>query len=1035
MECSGTSRVVEVFAESLPRGGVRIGTGTWIGGDLILTARHVLLDEERQLETVTVRFLNRPGLVRAAVAWLGDGDIDAAVLRVVESADGVWRPPEVTAELRWGVLSGSSHIGVSAVGLPASMRRHTDGRGDSDQVEGSIGPLSGKRAERYQLASAIAPERDPSGGSGWAGMSGAAVTCDRLMCGIVVEDRANFESRVLSVLPVYVMARSAEFRALVEEATGRPLRLESAELQRYLAPWHLDIRPRTPACLLRPEYETVPFRSRAELVELREWCAAGGALSGRLVIGKGGQGKTRLARELAAELLGAGWIVGRLRIPEHATTCAATAAAASPEVAAAISRTTSKVLLVVDYAEKNVKAVQALLDDLTFAAPQSQVRVLMLARSDGEWWHKLQREDRHQVLSHLPIELGPLAEADRAETYAEAVTHFAAALTRVEDYEDIDLSPFQLDAPSPDVLRDGHPLTLHIAALAAVLEAASVNGKATGGKTPMDVILEHEARYWASMAEARGLGDEPPMPALTAALLVGAADRDEAERTLAALADTGSSAEATADLRRLAAMISDLYPSSGGQEYWGSLQPDSLAEYWLKKALTQELDGRTLLSRVLPAVSDRQARRALGILGPLADETPLLEGPVRELIAGHAERLARPAVQVVLRSRTSRVLSEALREVRVESFTDARAVTALHEEIPQSTQMLAELALSAASRQVSDRRKSYGRYGRTRSLPRRALLADLARAESEVAFRLFDAGLYCDGLVYADRATKRLGRLPQGRATDEERSLYASALRIRATLLNRVGRPGKALRVVDHAITIRRKLADSGADGQAELASALRNRAAYLYGLKRHPEALASISSAVGIQEQLRDVLPETRAGLAKMFSIQGRCLTALSRSEEALEAFDRAVRLREDLAARFPDTYRTSFADILVARCGTLADLDRYGPALRDLDRAAGIHATLAFHNSDDRIEFLQSLVRLRKNVRGRWPKGADRISEHLAALTSDDLRSAHRFGGDLRRWTRTVCRHPRVTCRWTCSARRPPRTAAPARRPEPSP
>ncbi|MFF6955578.1 hypothetical protein [Streptomyces sp. NPDC008317] len=953
----------------------------------------------------------------------------------MESADSAWRPPDVTAELRWGVLSGSSPVRVSAVGLPASVRRHPDSGVDSDQVEGSIGPLAGQRAERYQLGLVIAPDRDPSGGSGWAGMSGAAVTCGRLVCGIVIEDRKNFGSRRLSVLPVYVMARSAEFRALVEEATGRPLMLESAELQGYLAPWHLDIRPRTPACLLRPEYETVPFRSRAELVELREWCAADGALSGRLVIGKGGQGKTRLARELAAELLSEGWTVGRLRTPEHAAASAAPAEAGSRDVAEAVARTTSKVLLVVDYAEKNVTAMRALINTLALDTPLSQVRVLMLARSDGEWWQKLQQEDKYQVLSHPPLELGPLAEADRAETYAEAVKCFAAALRSVEGYAHTDLDPLPLDAPSPDVLRDGHPLTLYNAALAAVLEAASVDGRTTGGKAPMDVILAHETRYWASMAESRGLGHEPPVTALTAALLVGAADRDEAERTLAALEDTGPSPAATADRRRLAATISDLYPSSGGQEYWGSLQPDSLAEHWLKKALTEELDGRALLSRVLPAVSDRQAGRALGILGPLADETPLLEGPVRELIAEHAERLARPAVQVALRSRTSRVLSEALREVRMESFTDARAVTALLEAIPQSTQMLAELALSAALRQVSDRRRSYSRHGSIRSLQRRTRLADLARAESEVAFRLFDAGRYCDGLAYADRAEKRLERLTRARATDEERSLYASVLRTRATLLNCVRRRGKALRVIDHAIAIHRKLADSSPDGQAELASALRNRAAYLHGLKRHPEALASIGSAIGIQEQFRDVLPDTRASLAKMLSIQGRCLTALSRSEEALEAFDRAVRLREDLAARFPDTYRTSFADILVARCGTLTHLDRYGPALRDLDRAAGIHGMLAFRNTDDRIEILQSLLRLQKNVRGRWPKGADRIGEHLSALTPDDRETEHRFGSALRRWTSPVCERPRVTCRWTCSARRPPRTAAPARRSAPAP
>ena len=57
--------------------------------------------------------------------------------------------------------------------------------------------------------------------------------------------------------------------------------------------------PQSPAELLRPQAEAVPFHGREERFgELRGWCQGEG-LSTLLITGPGGQGKTRFVREFA----------------------------------------------------------------------------------------------------------------------------------------------------------------------------------------------------------------------------------------------------------------------------------------------------------------------------------------------------------------------------------------------------------------------------------------------------------------------------------------------------------------------------------------------------------------------------------------------------------------------------------------------------------------------------------------------------------------------------------------------------------------
>jgi hypothetical protein len=63
--------------------------------------------------------------------------------------------------------------------------------------------------------------------------------------------------------------------------------------------------------LLSPYARTIPLLGRArDLVELRQWLASDRSVSIRVLIGRGGSGKTRLALELCEEAIAGGWDAG-----------------------------------------------------------------------------------------------------------------------------------------------------------------------------------------------------------------------------------------------------------------------------------------------------------------------------------------------------------------------------------------------------------------------------------------------------------------------------------------------------------------------------------------------------------------------------------------------------------------------------------------------------------------------------------------------------------------------------------------------------
>ena len=201
---------------------------------------------------------------------------------------------------------------------------------------------------------------------------------------------------------------------VVERSTAKAKVTSVAELPRVVD---------RPSRLLDPIRRVVDFTGREnELARLLAWCEHDAAARLQLITGPGGVGKTRLALrlcELATEL---GWRCEWVGDGRETNVVDAVRAA-----------THGRVLLVVDYAETRIGLPFML--RAVAADRGSALRVLLLARSAGQWWNQLGAGE--QAVRDLVSAAGPegcrLSEVIDAQLSGEeqvrrAVPFFARAL-------------------------------------------------------------------------------------------------------------------------------------------------------------------------------------------------------------------------------------------------------------------------------------------------------------------------------------------------------------------------------------------------------------------------------------------------------------------------------------------------------------------------------------------------------------------------------------------------------------------------------
>ncbi|WP_438269984.1 tetratricopeptide repeat protein [Pseudofrankia inefficax] len=798
-----------------------------------------------------------------------------------------------------------------------------------DHLTGHINPMaSGRTGDRLYLHvddarpdgwERYAPsdghpsaDRKETRSSAWAGLSGAAVFSNDLLIGVVKDDDLAFTGGRLTVTPIRTVAADPDFARLVGVERIDP---ESVELWRLFEPTRSVRGRQSPASLLRPEREVVSFYGRqTERASLNAWCEDDDADPVRLLVGPGGQGKTRLAMQVCSDRRAAGWVAGPL------------AGHAPSAVLNRLGGTQAPVLLVVDYAETRQGQLTLLLDTLRRTGT-SWVRLLLLARSaseDATWWANLRGSYPDLCGTVIPEPLAPL-EPDplgRAGQYVQALADLAKAWSSYSPSTDWAGLAARMHAPG-DLTDDryGLALTLHTQALTQLLQAGPspvADIDARTGRTMYDVLLDHEQHYWTDTASSRQLHPRYVgsllRQAVAAAALCGAADRRQAMATVGRIPEFA--AESGPDRRALAEWLRDLYPSSIG--YWGSLAPDRIAEHLIGQTLRPSPDGDPDLAAAL-LTDGKSAQLCQGLI-------------VLARAAYHQQHI--PAALGKLLAKQPKIVSA------VHNLTVAE-VTAIVDTFPNTSVDLAVAAASLTEQAVM----------RLRPDPDidTGLSSEYLRLLNNLSVRLAALGRREDALsaineavdLYRDLAAAR----PDAFGPDLAMSLNNQSVRLAA-----LGRREDALSAINEAVDLYRDLAAARPDAfRPDLAMSLNNQSVRLAALGRHEDALSAINEAVDLYRDLAAARPDAFGpDLASSLNNQSNRLAALGRREDALSAINEAVDLGRDLAAARPDAFRPDLASSLNNQSNRLAALGRREDALSAINEAVQIRRDLAAARPD---------------------------------------------------------------------------------------
>ncbi|MFG2819560.1 tetratricopeptide repeat protein [Kitasatospora sp. NPDC048365] len=990
--------------------GKGFGTGYLVAPRLVLTADHVLddLDPDAGRYGVTVcQPDTSEGEYPAAVVWRRrDDEVDASLVEIAADCD--WPVPESLSDLvtrppqRYGRLIGTPSHPVALTGFPRLQKDLERGRLD-EQLEGRIAPGTGSLAGRYEVTSDTPVPAGPPASSGtrWSGVSGAAVLADDgfggdLLCGIVRYDRQADGGTRLTATPLSHLltdhhGEPSEFRRLIAEHTGWDPVLEPIEPAHLLNPAVVDRDLDSPAALLRADTAAVAFHGRdSELADLHAWCADDPAkIAIRVVTGPGGQGKTRLARHLTDTFSRENWVTGHLRsdLTDHDT---------PPDLAPLT--TALPLLLVVDYAETRPRLLRRLVTQLH--ASRHRVRLLLLARSDGEW-----RTDalsatpqvRHLLGAAPVVPLGPLQPAgrpdrDRNIDFRHAVRDLALLLPQVPSVPNHDWATLADSIrPSDDLAhpRYDNALTLQMTALVTLFQHGPRPATAVPGTSAEEILLEHEERFWKDSADTDafelGLDTATLKAAVAVAALCGAATSNDAARVLTVL-----SAVPAHKTARTAAWLARLYPADPDR-FWGSLQPDRIAEYHATRALMESgIDLPALLSA---AASDQQAQTIIvlaraAIAHYNADRTDDSDDVLRTLGAAldglSLQYQALRAIMAALPHPTLVITPLAVRLTT--ALTDVQRELAHEDPDTFEPELAASLSNLGAHLSGAGRRaEALTATGQAVEIRRRlaadnpdAFEPDLAASLTNLGAHLSGAGRRAEALTAAEQAVDIYRRLAHANPAAFEPELAASLSNL-GNRLSQAGRRAEALTAAEQAVEIRQRLAASNPDAyEPDLAASLSNLGNRLSQAGRRTEALTAAEQATDIYRRLAAANPAAyEPGLAGSLSNLGAHLSDAGRQAEALTAEQQAVEIRRRLAADNPDAHEPELARSLSNLGIRLSETGRWAEALTAEQQAVDIYRRLAADNPDaHEPELAASLTNL-----GAHLTDAGQLAEALTA------------------------------------------------------
>lgn len=790
-------------------------------------------------------------------------------------------------------------------------------------------------------------------------------------------------------------------------APSGPSRLPAAQYAKLLVPTpELAAVPlpalvarRRPALLLAPQHEIVPFTGRERvLAELAGWMGGGGKPAVRLVHGAGGQGKTRLIREVAAGCTRAGWAVWEAGHPRSTATARATV--------------DSAVLVVVDRADRwPYPALITLLGQAhrLWLGSGLTVRVLLTARAAGDWWAAVTHRITPWGDSADDHALPQLAESgsDRARLFAAAAERFAAALGT---------APFPGGAPDlagPDFAT---VLALHSAAVAAV-------DPARRGQRPPQRIADLSAYLLAGEGKRGQLQDfpstAPPEAGLPNAGLPDAGLPDVFDEDLVALSlmsrpgapllpeprDDGAPGEepdsalavvVEAACRwpvvrdALAALVRgcpEVVLTAHGATLARlagipGLEPDVLAavepllpeQPRVERHIDSDTDldigaaaiGAVLARHRLPAVTDPRGR---------GTEHRVLSGRLAD--AGQGERALVEATAAV---------DEYRREVVPDGPGLAMALLGLHDRLTDLERNDEAVTVGreavAACREAA--RLDPGNY--------RVLLAEVL---GSLPVRLGATGHADEAATTAEEAVREYRQLA---ATDPERLPgLASALVNWAAFAVAAGQPDGTLAASEEGVALYRRITDGDPERYRDhFAMALVHHTLHLTREGRHEEALAAAEETADINRDLLRTDPRHLQQTANALTYLANALTKLGRDAEPV--LKELVGLLRQLYRLDPGAHRVQLAAALTTLADRSPDTTPPTMTLVYRDEAVRLCRRLVETDPDAHLDRLAAaLAKLAKALKaaGNRPKALDAereavtISRALAADRSD----AHLF------------------------------------------
>ena len=272
--------------------GGRFGTGYLLSHDLVLTAAHVIEDLGKQPACIAViEVTPLHGQTSAACLvwprlsnWENLSQHDIALLRI--SSDAVMRALGDAPRIGWQGLPTDRPLNVTAVGFPRLRRNPKNKTRDTEQLFGTVNPLSALKRNEFEICAVHHRDIDAD----WHGLSGAALFAGRNLIGIVLTKVSDDRQIDFKAICIDAPEEDQEFRALIH---GLRTRLHEPQLGIARSVWSATKTFRDE--YLAAETGEVPFGGRDhELRRLNAWVFDTQSPPRMLITAPAGRGKSAL---------------------------------------------------------------------------------------------------------------------------------------------------------------------------------------------------------------------------------------------------------------------------------------------------------------------------------------------------------------------------------------------------------------------------------------------------------------------------------------------------------------------------------------------------------------------------------------------------------------------------------------------------------------------------------------------------------------------------------------------------------------------